>query len=77
MYLVQQGKLDADIPWLESAKRAIRYEPRHFPYLNLGRIYMEKGDSMRALDEFVYALELSPDDPAALDAIGRIDYSVN
>ncbi len=77
VYLVQQGKLDDAIPWLESAKSATRYEPRHFPYLNLGRIYIQKGDPMRALDEFVYALEYSPNDPAALEAIERIDYSVN
>ena len=77
VYLVQQGKLDEAIPWLEAAKSATRYEPRHFPYLNLGRVYLQKGDAMRALDEFVYALEYSPNDPAALKAIERIDYSVN
>jgi Tfp pilus assembly protein PilF len=32
VYLMQQGKLDEAIPWLETAKQARRYEPRHFPY---------------------------------------------
>jgi Tfp pilus assembly protein PilF len=43
-YLIQLGQPDKAIPWLEMAKRAKRYEPRHFPYLNLFRIYMKKGE---------------------------------
>lgn len=77
VYLMQQGKLDEAIPWLESAKRAKRYEPRHFPYLNLGRIYVQKGDRMRALDEFVAALKIQPDDQAALEAIQAVEYTVH
>jgi len=36
--LTQQDKLDESIWWLEKAKQAERYEPRQFPFLNLGRI---------------------------------------
>ncbi len=50
VYLMQLGKLDDAVPWLQQAKRAKRYEPRHFPYLNLGRVFLAKGDEMRALD---------------------------
>jgi tetratricopeptide (TPR) repeat protein len=35
VYLMQQERLDDAIPWLERAKAAKRYEPRHFPYINL------------------------------------------
>jgi Tfp pilus assembly protein PilF len=42
-YLIQMGKPDKAIPWLEMAKKAQRYEPRHFPYLNLFRIYLKNG----------------------------------
>src|SRR5215475_4029905 len=31
VYLMQQEKLDEAIPWLEKAKKAKRYQPRHFP----------------------------------------------
>jgi len=65
------------IPWFQTAKNAKRYEPRHFPYLNLGRVYLAKGESMRALDEFVRALEIRPEDGSALEAIEKISYSVN
>jgi len=77
VYLMKQGKLDDAIPWLETAKQAKRYEPRHFPYLNLGRVYVAKGDPMRAIDEFVKALEIQPNGRAALEAIKQIGYSVN
>src|SRR5258708_29981257 len=43
VYLMQKGQLDQAMPWLERAKLAKRYEPRHFPYSNLGSIYERKG----------------------------------
>jgi len=43
-YLIQMGQHDKAIPWLQMAKKAERYEPRHFPYLNLFRVYMKKGE---------------------------------
>jgi tetratricopeptide (TPR) repeat protein len=36
VYLMQRDRLEDD-PWLEQAKLAKRYEPRQFPYMNLGR----------------------------------------
>ena len=42
-YLIEKGQLDEAIGWLEKAKTAERYEPRHFPFMNLGRIYAAKG----------------------------------
>lgn len=62
VYLMQQERLDDAIPWLERAKSAARYEPRHFPFINLGRIYLNKGMIQRALEEFGGALKINPDD---------------
>ena len=62
VYLMQQQHLDDAIPWLERAKSAKRYEPRHFPYINLGRIYLSKGMIQKALEEFGGALKLHPED---------------
>jgi Tfp pilus assembly protein PilF len=48
-YYIGKGELDEAVQWLEKAKRAPRYEPRHFPYMNLGRLRRERngaaGDS--------------------------------
>ncbi|MCI0567979.1 MAG: tetratricopeptide repeat protein [Acidobacteria bacterium] len=54
-YLVHLGKIEEAIPWLEKAKGAPRYEPRHFPYINLGRIYMKMGKIEQASREFEQA----------------------
>ena len=62
---------------MEKAKQAKRNEPRHFPYLNLGRIYLEKGDQMKALDEYIQALDIDPENKVALKAIAGMKLSIN
>ena len=59
-YLLELGRLDEAIPWLEKALRADRYEPKHFPHCHLGHVYWRKGELARAEGEFRRALELSP-----------------
>ena len=54
-YLMKQGKMDEAIGWLERAKAAPRYQPRHFPYLNLARIYLATGKFEQASREFAQA----------------------
>jgi Tfp pilus assembly protein PilF len=73
VYLIERKKLDDAIPWLEKAKEAKRYEPRHFPYLNLGRIFAAKEMINRALEEFRGALKFDPNDPMALQAIEELE----
>ena len=58
-YLIAKGEPDAAIEWLERAKSAPRYEPRHFPFMNLGRLYAEKGMVLKAIAEFEEALRLA------------------
>lgn len=76
-YLMEQGRWDEAIPWFESAKRATRYEPRHFPYLNLGRLRAARGEVAEAIAELEGALALNPGDPAALGLLGTLRYKVN
>lgn len=59
-YLIQKGELDDAIPWLERAVESRRYEPRHYPHCNLGRIYRAKGMLLRALEEYGKALAIEP-----------------
>lgn len=73
VYLMQQQRLDEAIPWLERAKRAKRYEPRHFPYLNLGRVYLTKGMLQKALEEFRSALERNPNDSELAQLIEQLE----
>jgi len=62
-YLMQQGKLDEAVTWLERAKQAKRYEPRQFPYMNLARIHVKQGRWWDALREFEEAVRLAPGMP--------------
>ena len=69
VYLMQQEKLEEAIPWLERAKHAKRYEPRQFPYMNLGRIYLRLGRWSEALTEFQGAVAAAPRDGEAHKAL--------
>ncbi len=71
-YLIEQGELEAAIPWLERAQLATRYEPRQFPHLNLGRIYMKTGKVSRAIVEFERALALDPHDLLARQSLAKL-----
>jgi Tfp pilus assembly protein PilF len=60
VYLIELHRNDEAISWLEQAIKAKRYEPRHFPYFNLGRIYLAKGMINRARELFQQSLEIEP-----------------
>jgi uncharacterized protein HemY len=47
---------------VEQAKQAKRYEPRQFPFMNLGQIYLRQGRWWEALHEFEGAVRLVPRD---------------
>lgn len=61
-YLMQMGEMEQAIGWLEKAKRARRYEPRHFPYTNLARIHLRHGQYGKAAAEMRGAIHRAPGD---------------
>src|SRR5919197_4173179 len=69
VYLMQQGRLEEAIPWLERAKQAPLNEPRQFPFMNLGRIYLKQGRWWEALRQLEAAVRLAPDDPEPAKAL--------
>ena len=76
-YLFSQGKADEAIEWLEKAKTAPRYEPRHFPFMNLGRVYASKGMVLRAIRELEGALELAPGEPHCQAMLAKLREALN
>jgi tetratricopeptide (TPR) repeat protein len=76
-YLIDQGKLDEAVEWLEKAKRAARYEPRQFPFMNLGRLYEAKGMIKQAIAEFAAALEIAPGEPTCTHSLARLRAMLN
>jgi len=76
-YLISLGRHDEAIPWLERAVEARRYEPRHFPHFNLGRVYVAKGMLSRAREEFQHALRIEPEYQLASRALENLRRMLN
>ncbi|MGC2333239.1 MAG: tetratricopeptide repeat protein [Candidatus Acidiferrales bacterium] len=76
-YLIALGRLDEAVPWLERAIDAPRYDPRHFPHFNLGRVYLAKGMFNRARECFQEALRIEPNYTLARQAIENLRRMVN
>ena len=76
-YLIHQGQFDAAIPWLERAVAAQRYEPRHYPHCNLGRVYEAKGMLQKAIEEFEKALVIAPEYAYAREALAHVRARLN
>lgn len=76
-YLVHKGKNDEAIEWFEKAKLATRYDPKHFPYMNLGRLFAAKGMILRAIQEFEQALKIQPREPTCMKALRELKAGLN
>ena len=76
-YLIDLNRYDEAIPWLEQAIAAKRYEPRHFPYFNLGRVYLAKGMINRARELFQKSLTIEPRYTLARQALENVRRMVN
>jgi len=59
-YLIELGREAEAVPWLERAKRAPRYEPRHYPYWNLARVYVRQHKVREAIAELQRAVAIEP-----------------
>lgn len=60
-YLIQLGRYEEAITWLEIALKAKRYESSHYAIVNLGRAYELKGLWYEAVAEYKKAMEMAPD----------------
>ena len=76
-YLIAQGKSDEAVDWLQRAKGASRYEARHFPYMNLGRLFAGRGLTDKAISEFEQALELCPGEATCVAALAYLRRRIN
>lgn len=76
-YLIELGRCDEAIPWLQQALQARRYESYHYPYFNLGRVFLVQEMYNRALECFEKSLEIAPDYTLAQQAIEQLRKKVN
>ena len=59
-YLIHLGRHDEAVLWLRRATLASRYEPRHYPHVNLARVWVKRGEIQAAIRELEGALALEP-----------------
>jgi tetratricopeptide (TPR) repeat protein len=71
-YMMSKGDLDEAVEWLEKAKRARKYEPRHYPFMNLGRLYAQKGMVLKAISEYEAALGHAQRESGDANAVASI-----
>ena len=76
-YLIEKEKLDEAIPWLRKAMGAKRYDSYCYPHYNLGRVYEQKGNWLRALECYQNSLKANPDYTLALRSANRLKAFLN
>ena len=76
-YLIEKGKFEEAVSWLEKAVSARRYDNYCYPHYNLGRIAERKGDWGQALRHYRQALIENADYKLARRALNRIQAMMN
>src|SRR5262249_50791826 len=71
-YLIELDRADEAVEWLERAKTAPRYEPRHYPYFNLARVYVRQHKIQDAIRELRGAVAIEPGYTAAHRELHRL-----
>ena len=59
-YLIALGRYVEAVPWLRKAMGAERYEARHYPHVNLARVYVKLGHLDGAIAQLRVALAIAP-----------------
>jgi len=73
VYLMELGRDDEAVPYLEKAMRAKRYCCYQFPHFNLGWIYLKKKMYEEAKQEFNKSLAIDPKYLPAKDALELLE----
>ena len=72
-YLIELGRLDDAIPWLERAIGASRYCCYFYAHTNLARVYLQKGFREKARKALRLALDVNPEYEPARELLRRIE----
>ncbi len=76
-YLIAKGDLYNCVRWFKRALAAPRYESYVFPHFNLGRVYEQRGQLLRAARHYGLALRQAPDFTQAMKALRRLQTRLN
>ncbi len=76
-YMIETGRWEEAISWLERATTAERYDGKFYAWYNLGRVWEHQGDWAQALEAYRHALEQNPEYTLAAKAISRMQAMLN
>lgn len=76
-YLIETGRWQEALPWLERATTAERYDGRFYAWYNLGRVWEHQGDWSKALEAYRHALQQNTEYTLAAEAISRMESMLN
>ena len=71
-YLIERGEHHQAIPWLEQAIASPRYDAFHYPWYNLGRVYVAQEVYTKARQCFQKSLEIAPGYTLAEEALQKL-----
>ncbi|HTM47353.1 MAG TPA: tetratricopeptide repeat protein [Bryobacteraceae bacterium] len=71
-YLIERDEHQQAIPWLEQAIASKRYEAYHYPWYNLGRVYVAQEIYNKARQCFQKSLEIEPGYTLAEEALKKL-----
>jgi Tfp pilus assembly protein PilF len=71
-YLLELGRAEQAVPWLQRAVEAPRYEARVYPWMNLGRAFEQLGQLKQAVEHYRKATEVDPRYGPAARALDRL-----
>jgi len=76
-YLIELGRHEEAIGWLQKAVAAKRYDSYCYPHYNLGRIYEQKGNWQQAIQCYQESIQANPGYTLAVKALNRLKASLN
>jgi len=71
-YLIEKGTPEEAIPWLEKAIASSRYDAYHYPWYNLGRVYVAQELYNKARQCFEKARAIEPRYEAAAEGLQKL-----
>jgi Tfp pilus assembly protein PilF len=76
-YFVNLNKYDEAVGWFEKAINAPRYNMRHLPFYNLGKVYEKKGEWVKALRYYKESVKANSKYEPAKEAVIKITTLLN
>ena len=76
-YLLAKGDVYGSVRWFKRALLAPRYESYAFPHFNLGRVYENRKEFLKAVKHYGLALEENPSFTEAAVALRKMQGKVN